>query len=120
MPAGDGLVVEIASAILDGAPIDWASASSTGDMNERTWLLGDAAHSLDDDGTSGEGIVANCLWTRRSALALCGSLRRQTASRGSSTSSRSCGNACLAQSSIRGLIYSFLLNTIFTLNAPPS
>jgi len=43
-------------------------------MNERTWLLGDAGHPLDDDRnherTSDEGAVEKHLWTRRSALAL--------------------------------------------------
>ena len=38
MPASDGLVAEIAGAILDGAPVDWASASSTGDMTQRALL----------------------------------------------------------------------------------
>ncbi len=49
-------------------------------MNERTWLLGNAGHPLDDDGPGGDGPggdgprddgnVEKGLWTRRSALAL--------------------------------------------------
>jgi murein L,D-transpeptidase YafK len=38
-------------------------------MNERTWLLGEAGHPL-DDGTGDDGNVERGLWTRRSALAL--------------------------------------------------
>jgi len=38
-------------------------------MNERTWLLGDAEHPLDDDRDPEDRTVEN-LWTRRSALAL--------------------------------------------------
>ncbi len=43
-------------------------------MNERTWLLGDAGHPLDDGpgggGPGDDGNVEKGLWTRRSALAL--------------------------------------------------
>ena len=44
------------------------ATTRAGDMNERTWLLGDAEHPHDDQ--PDDRAVENNLWTRRSALAL--------------------------------------------------